>query len=381
MILYQDALNHRSFFGLYGAFEKNCSEFDLTPHANKIASVIQMKADGVGQTAYVGKPGYEFLDHFSTLECGKIYLIILKPGVSSIDIPLLKVSSFESDPLDFTDAHTHDHVHDEDDAEVREKDGYYYYSKQRMFKYKINQGFEYETSFHLNDFHEALDLWETIAWHSDSNYVHEIGIYFIDLVNEFGSNYEDVLAMASPEVFNKHKNDWEFGNTFPTYSQVLVNTRNISYMKNIKNQNGKTLYFSTLLHEIAHTLGLNYYSMNEFKNVPIQSYIDENDNKTKYYYYGDKALNQYRNYFPDHPNIVGIPLEDEVEAPRVAAHWEEGLGISRYINGVYHPALSTAMMTPFADEHSTPLTKMIIGFLEDYGYNVDYTKANPYNKN
>ena len=200
MILYQDALNHRSFFGLYGAFEKNCSEFDLTPHANKIASVIQMKADGVGQTAYVGKPGYEFLDHFSTLECGKIYLIILKPGVSSIDIPLLKVSSFESDPLDFTDAHTHDHVHDEDDAEVREKDGYYYYSKQRMFKYKINQGFEYETSFHLNDFHEALDLWETIAWHSDSNYVHEIGIYFIDLVNEFGSNYEDVLAMASPEV-------------------------------------------------------------------------------------------------------------------------------------------------------------------------------------
>lgn len=46
---------------------------------------------------------------------------------------------------------------------------------------------------------------------------------------------------------------------------------------------------------------------------------------------------------------------------------------------MYHPALSTAMMTPFADEQSTPLTKMIIGFLEDYGYNVDYTKANPFN--
>lgn len=379
MILYQDPYSHRSFFALYGAFEKECSSFDLYPHANKIEAVMQLKADGVGKVSFVGISGQSFLDDFNTLECGKIYFIVLKPGASSITIPLLKVSTHDGEPLDFADKIEHDHEHhDDDQTVVREKYGYYYYSHKKMFKYKINEGVEYETNYHMSDIHRALDLWETIAWHPSSDYTHEIGIYFLDLVTEFDSSYEDVLAMASPEVFDKSKTDWEFGNTFPTYSQILINTRNISYMKNIKDDNGNTLYFLTLLHEIAHTLGLNYYSMNEFQNRPIQSYVDANDNKTKYYYYGDNALQQYRSYFPNHPDLVGIPLEDEVPAPRVAAHWEEGLGISRYINGVYHPPLSTAMMTPFADEGSTPLTKMIIGFLEDYGYQVDYSKANPF---
>lgn len=381
MILYQDPFSYRNFFGLYGAYEKNCTEFNLSPHASKIECIVEFMSNGKGIVSYKGDTGLEYLDGFSSLVCGKIYLIVLKPGVSSIDIPLLKVSTHDGDPLDYTDKLESDANYADEDSssDNRQKEGYYYYSKNRMYKYKINHGTEYETDFHMNEIHKALDLWETIAWHSDDGYEHEIGIYFLDLVNEFNSTYEDVLAMAAPETFDKNKSEWEFGNTFPVYSQILINTRNISYMKNVKDLNGNTLYFQTLLHEIAHTLGLNYYSMNEFKNAPIQSYIDENDNKTKYYYYGDKALKQYRDYFPNHPNIVGIPLEDEVEAPRVAAHWEEGFGISRYINGVYHPALSTAMMTPFADEQSTPLTKMIIGFLEDYGYNVDYTKANPFN--
>lgn len=381
MILYQDPYNYRNFLGLYGAFEKDCSEFDLYSHANKIECVVEFMSSGTSSVSYTGKSGLEYLDGFSTLTCGKMYVIVLKPGVSSVDIPLLKVSTHDGDSLNYTDKLEHDHDHQSDDPheDHREKEGYYYHSQNRMFKYKVNHGDEHETDFHMNDIHKALDLWETIASHPDNNYVHEIGIYFLDLVTEFNSSYEDVLAMASPETFDKSESEWEFGNTFPTYSEILINTRNISYMKNIKDKNENTLYFSTLMHEIAHTLGLNYYSMNKFKDAPIQSYIDENDNKTKYYYYGDNALEQYRDYFPNHPNIVGIPLEDEVLAPRVSAHWEEGFGISRYINGVYHPALSTAMMTPFADEQSTPLTKMIIGFLDDYGYTVDYTKANPFN--
>ena len=36
-----------------------------------------------------------------------------------------------------------------------------------------------------------------------------------------------------------------------------------------------------LKHELAHSLGLNYYSMNEFKNTPVGQYIDVNDKKDK----------------------------------------------------------------------------------------------------
>ena len=373
MILKQDPDSYKSFFGLYGALDKECNPFNLSAHVSKIETVKQFMSDGKNIASYNGKVGLEYLNSFDSLECGKIYLLVLKPGSSSIDIPSLKVTTHDKDTISFTEDKP-------DYTKVREKEGYYYYSNKRMFKYKISQGTEYENNFHLEDIHRALDLWESIAWVDKSDYVHEVGIYFIDLVSEFNESYADVLAMASPEAFDKSRGYWEFGSTFPIYSQVLINTRNISYMKNIKDANGNTLYFNTIMHEIAHALGLNYYSMNEFMNRPIQSYVDENDNKTKFYYYGDNALREYRAYFPHHPNVVGIPLEDEVEAPRVSAHWEEGFGISRYINGVYHPALTTAMMTPFADETSTPLTKIIIGFLEDYGYKVDYTKANPFHK-
>jgi hypothetical protein len=52
--------------------------------------------------------------------------------------------------------------------------------------------------------------------------------------------------------------------------------------------------------------------------------------------------------------------------------------VPRYINGILHPGLVTAMMTPYADEGATPLTKITIGFLEDYGYEVDYDYADEY---
>ena len=46
---------------------------------------------------------------------------------------------------------------------------------------------------------------------------------------------------------------------------------------------------------------------------------------------------------------------------RIPSHWEEGIGIDRYINGILH-ALTTAMMTPYLDRHASPLTKILLGF-------------------
>jgi hypothetical protein len=251
-----------------------------------------------------------------------------------------------------------------------------------MFKYAVYNGYEtYENTKHMESIHRAFDLWEKIAKHPSSTYEHEVGIYFVDLVEEYGSEYADVLAMAGPEEFDKSPQDWQFGNTFPTYSQVIINIPNIEYMLSIKNDDGADLYYSTIVHELAHALALNYYVMNEFTETPVNSYVDSVDNKLKYYYYGDNALREYRNYFSNQSGLIGVPLDDNIPAPRISAHWEEGPGqesVPRYINGILHPGLVTAMMTPYADEGATPLTKITIGFLEDYGYEVDYDYADEY---
>lgn len=367
MILKQNPNAPTVFLGLYGT-KVECDTFDLT-QVSIIQSVFQIREGGVGIESYVGGYG-SFLSTFTSLECGKIYLIVLKPGNSQIDIPNLSVSTFEGDGLDISTASKN--------LEERVKKGDYYYSKHGMYKYKVMYGTEYETNEQMYDIHKAFDLWEVIAKHKDPNFVHEIGVYFLNFEESYGDEYSDVLAMAAPVTFDKQKADWEFGNTFPIYSEILINTSYISYMKTTFQNNGTDLYFNTILHEIAHAIGLHYYALNEFKNTPIQSYVDANDGKTKFYYYGKNALYQYKQYFREYGGLIGVPMEDEVEAPRVAAHWEEGFGGDRYINGVYHPALVTAMMTPFADEHSTPLTKIIIGYLEDYGYDVDYSLANPF---
>ena len=41
--------------------------------------------------------------------------------------------------------------------------------------------------------------------------------------------------------------------------------------------------------------------------------------------------------------------------------------------------MTNGMMTPYAGIEETPLTRVTIGFLEDYGYIVDYDLAESYN--
>ena len=116
----------------------------------------------------------------------------------------------------------------------------------------------------------------------------------------------------------------EIWNTFPTYSQIIINIPNLDYMMSVRSNKGLDLYYSTILHELGHALGLNYYTMNEFQGTPVNSYTDSNDGKTKFYYYGDNALREYKRYFPQFNGLVGVPLDDNISAPRISAHWEEG---------------------------------------------------------
>ena len=376
MNIQQSADSRKMIMGWYGKANATPEDFNLQEHTDVIYAVYQFTQSGTGAVSFVSAAP-EYLNAFNKLEWGKAYLIIISPGGGELNIPNFVASSFESESLGV--------VGDQSEAtssDDRQKDGYFYYSHNKMFKYAVYNGYEtYETSRYMESIHRAFDLWETIVQHPSSTYEHEVGIYFVDLVETYGSDYTDVLAMASPEEFDKNSEDWQFGNTFPTYSQVIINIPNIEYMLSVKNDEGVDLYYSTIVHELAHALALNYYVMNEFNGTPVNSYVDSTDNKLKYYYYGDNALREYRNYFSNQSGLIGVPLDDNIPAPRISAHWEEGPGedsVPRYINGILHPGLVTAMMTPYADEGETPLTKITIGFLEDYGYEVDYDLADEY---
>ena len=62
MILYQDPFSYRNFFGLYGAYEKNCTEFNLSPHASKIECIVEFMSNGKEIVSYKGDSGLEYLD-------------------------------------------------------------------------------------------------------------------------------------------------------------------------------------------------------------------------------------------------------------------------------------------------------------------------------
>ena len=373
MEIYQDQTSLKMLMGVYGTSSPSDQTFDLESYKDLIYAVYQFTESGKGVIPFISDVS-SYYNVFTKLEWGKMYMIIIKPGTSSLTIPNLTVSSYENSGIigKVCEGYTE-----------REKDGYFYYSTNKMFKYAVYDGFQtFDIPKYMESVHKAVDTWEKIVKHpSDSNYQHELGIFFVDLVKEYGDDYIDVLAMASPEEFDKPQSEWKFGNTFPTYSQIIINIPNLDYMMSVRSNKGLDLYYSTILHELGHALGLNYYTMNEFQGTPVNSYTDSNDGKTKFYYYGDNALREYKRYFPQFNGLVGVPLDDNISAPRISAHWEEGPGqdsITRYINGILHPGLVSGMMTPYADEGETPLTKITIGFFEDYGYEVDYDLADEY---
>ena len=360
--------------GWYGQSSISEQSYSLLNKEDVIYAVYQTTLSGNAIASFYSNVPSD-LNSFEKLEWGKCYLIILKPGSSEINIPYFFSSNSAENGIGTI-------LLNSDNFE-RERDGYHYYSRNKMFKYAVIEGHEtYEINKYMDSIHSAFDTWEKIAKHPNENYVHNVDIFFADLVEEYGQDYVDVLAMASPENFDKPSDQWEFGNTFPTYSQIIINTTNLDYMFSVKDYNGVDLYYSTILHELAHAIGLNYYSMNEFANVPIADYIDSMDGKQKFYYYGDNAFREYRSYFPNSNGLVGVPLADNIPAPRITAHWEEGVGVDsipRFINGILHPGMTNGMMTPYAGIEETPLTRVTIGFLEDYGYIVDYDLAESYN--
>jgi len=80
------------FMGWYGACTEDCSPLDLTMSfvRDKIYKVYQIRSNSGGYLVFDASfpAAYDTsLQNFTTLDCGHAYIIVLKPGTGSLDLP------------------------------------------------------------------------------------------------------------------------------------------------------------------------------------------------------------------------------------------------------------------------------------------------------
>ena len=254
-----------------------------------------------------------------------------------------------------------------------------YYSTNNLFQYTVTNNSSTYTDD--DDDYEiiaaAFNMWDNIV-DKDSRF----SSYTITVTVTFDTLSAGVLGGASINTVY-YFGSMSFGNTFPATGSITLSDSYLPSLKTTTHDDGKTSYYHVFLHELGHILGIG--SLWSLTNFPKTSYTE--DSTTKYYYTGEKALAEYKNYFQDfsYNDFLGIPIEDDGSSGTVNVHPEEGSEGSvssddRYINGIFHPGLDTELMTGWLDASPTnaPLSRITIAFLEDMGYNVDYSYANIY---
>lgn len=229
--------------------------------------------------------------------------------------------------------------------------------------------------------------------------------YFQSLgANTLGSVMTDATSYSSEEP--------ELASTqiFKKYAKTGYNVSNIhKYNDYIADPE---LFYHIQLHEIGHILGIGtlWHVDGSLKDTPQGNSLllkDQNDSDGNLHdlYTGAKALDVYKYYnadgtampdknyinndYSDVSQCVGIPLEDYGSSGTNGKHPEEGNRFNDTghqisdnnitIDGVYYPGLGHELTTGFFDgSNQMPLSAISIGFLEDMGYGVDYSKADEY---
>ena len=238
----------------------------------------------------------------------------------------------------------------------------------KFFDYKfINKTNEH---FHPNikeAVYDSLKRWEEIIIINPYLDKIKVNIYLEKLS-------PGILGYAIPEQIIGNV----FGYTFTTQAKVSLNLLEIK-----RNKYDKNLIYNIVLHEFGHALGIGIFW--NLKNSPIKTFIEDNNAK-KNYYIGKNALKYYKKYFLN-DKFIGIPIEDDGHDGTKDGHPEEGYLITdgievsrdnRYVNGIYHPGLQNEIMTGWLSKPS-PISMITLGFLEDIGYGVDYSKVDDYN--
>lgn len=133
----------------------------------------------------------------------------------------------------------------------------------------------------------------------------------------------------------------------------------ISSMKfdlaDIPNQIEKGTFANIVFHEMGHALGFGNSTLNENSGV-----LNPNNSLQ---FTGVKALLEYRNLKTDQ-TLLFVPLEDTGDPTKTRGdHWNESIFGSEIMTGFTRGAVTQ------------PLSRVTIGAFEDYGYKVDYTRA------
>ena len=253
-----------------------------------------------------------------------------------------------------------------------------YYSTNNLFAYTIANSTSYVLD--ADDYsilQDVFNRWDGLII-PDSRFE---GNYTINVDISIESLDPGILGGASVSVVY-YIDSHTFGNTFPANADIALNYLYIQSMKNSIRDSGKSEYYYVMLHEVGHVLGIGPFW--GLTGSPIASYDD--NGTTKYYYYGENALREYRSYFPPiGKRFVGVPVEDDGSTGTANVHPEEGTesyisSDNRIIMGNYHPGLDSELMTGWleASPTSTPLSRITLGFLEDIGYGVRYNLADYY---
>ncbi|MGI9554640.1 MAG: hypothetical protein ACR2M6_01595, partial [Vampirovibrionia bacterium] len=231
-------------------------------------------------------------------------------------------------------------------------------------------------------------------------------------INHFQSLGTNTLgsAMTDATSYSSEEPDLASSQIFQKYALNGYNVSNIhKYNDYIADPE---LFYNIQLHEIGHILGIGtlWHVDGSLKDTPEGNSLllkDQTDSDGNLHdlYTGAKALDVYNYYnadgtampdknyinndYSDVSQCVGIPLEDYGSSGTNGKHPEEGNRFNDTghqisdnnitIGGVYYPGLGHELMTGFFDRsNQMPLSAISIGFLEDMGYGVDYSKADEY---
>jgi len=265
-----------------------------------------------------------------------------------------------------------------------------YTSTNGMFYYTINNT---NTSYDLDDYYkpikDAIEKWDSlIGIPSIYTTTNNLNYTILNITINFSELESNVLGGAFvTHITSPGENTTNtYGNTFATNGVFNLNTLYLSQMKDNIYDNGLSQLYYTSLHEIGHILGIGPFWVltDNISSIPRTAY--QENGETKYYYTGINALQQYKDYFPDNisKDYIGIPLEDNGGSGTQNVHPEEGFvgDIStetRDISGITYYGLNDELMTGWSESSNImPLSRVTLGFLEDIGYNVNYSLADDY---
>ena len=195
-----------------------------------------------------------------------------------------------------------------------------------------------------------------------------INSYYNNIVTDSGHLVQ--VPREATIIFNSHPDsdyNWDRLNTLQKLVfNPLVGTYELK----------PVAYFVTL-HELGHALGIGPTWENNNLTKPSNLQGD-----TRLIYDGYYANLEYIKYLiannKDPAGIEGIPLEDDGGPGTAEKHPEEN---EVYIHdNVRHPALNNELMTGYigADSSTVKMSKISLGFLQDLGFQVDYSQADSF---